>query len=93
MQLQPPVETNPFIRVEHLARVINSGTTQSVILTDITFNITAGSLFAVCGPSGSGKSTLLNMLTGIDRPTHGRISFAGNELPGLSEDALARWRG
>jgi putative ABC transport system ATP-binding protein len=50
-------------------------------------------LFAINGPSGSGKSTLLNMLTGIDRPTSGRVIFAGQELRATGENRLARWRG
>ena len=51
------------------------------------------SLFSIIGPSGSGKSTLLNMLTGIDRPTSGRIVFGREELRTMSENALASWRG
>ena len=85
--------TPAFIQVEHLSRVITSRTQKTVILDDLTFAIPSGSLFAINGPSGSGKSTLLNLLTGIDRPTSGRVVFAGEELRARSEDALARWRG
>src|SRR5437763_7408569 len=84
---------NPLIEVEHLSRVIGSRLQKTVILDDVTFSIPAQSLFAINGPSGSGKSTVLNMLTGIDRPSSGRILFAGQELRRMSENALARWRG
>ena len=83
----------PLIQVEHLSRVVGSRTKKIVILDDVTFTVPAHSLFAINGPSGSGKSTILNMLTGIDRPTSGRVVFAGQELRTLSEDTLARWRG
>jgi ABC-type lipoprotein export system ATPase subunit len=66
---------------------------KTIILDDVTFGIPKASHFAINGPSGSGKSTLLNMLTGIDRPTSGRVLFAGSELRGRSENALAKWRG
>ncbi len=85
--------TPAFIQVEHLSRVITSRTQETVILDDLTFAIPSGGLFAINGPSGSGKSTLLNLLTGIDRPTSGRVVFAGEELRTRGEDALARWRG
>jgi len=84
---------NPLVEVEHLSRVIGSRLQKTVILDDVTFSIPAQSLFAINGPSGSGKSTVLNMLTGIDRPSSGRILFAGQELRRMSENALARWRG
>jgi len=88
-------QTRPaaLIQVEHLSRVITTRTQKTVILDDVTFTIPPGSLFAINGPSGSGKSTLLNLLTGIDRPTSGRVVFAGAELRARGEDALARWRG
>lgn len=83
----------PLIHVEHLSRVIETRTQRTTILDDMTFAVPAQSLFAINGPSGSGKSTLLNMLTGIDRPSSGRIVFAGEELRKMNENALARWRG
>src|SRR5579872_2597277 len=83
----------PLIQVEHLSRVIQTRAQKTTILQNITFAVPAQSLFAINGPSGSGKSTVLNMLTGIDRPSSGRIIFAGEELRAMKEDALARWRG
>lgn len=82
-----------LIEVEHLSRSIGSGMKKTTILNDVTFCVPAQSLVAITGPSGSGKSTILNMLTGIDRPTSGRVLFAGQELRAMSEDSLARWRG
>jgi ABC-type lipoprotein export system ATPase subunit len=84
---------SPLIRVEHLTRTITTRAQRTVILDDVTFTIPAQSLFAINGPSGSGKSTLLNMLTGIDRPTGGRVVFADQELRAQGENALAHWRG
>jgi putative ABC transport system ATP-binding protein len=80
--------------VEHLTRSIAThAQPPTLVLDDLTFTIPSQSLFAINGPSGSGKSTLLNMLTGIDRPTSGRVMFAGRELRAQGENALARWRG
>ncbi len=84
---------NVLIEVEYLSRVISTRSRNVQILDDLTFVIPVQSLFAINGPSGSGKSTLLNMLTGIDRPSSGRVLFAGQELRAMQEDALARWRG
>lgn len=91
--LTPSEGLPALIEVDHLSRAIGPHSRKTVILEEITFRVPAGSLFAIIGPSGSGKSTILNMLTGIDRPTTGRILFAGQELGRLSEDGLARWRG
>jgi putative ABC transport system ATP-binding protein len=82
-----------LIQVDHLMRSIGTRAQRTIILDDVTFTIPAQSLFAINGPSGSGKSTLLNMLTGVDRPTSGKVVFAGQELRAKGENALARWRG
>jgi len=44
------------------------------------------------GPSGSGKSTLLNLIGGLDRPTKGTVSIAGERVDKLSDHRLAAWR-
>ncbi len=82
----------PLIEVEHLSRVIGSRAQKTTILDDISFAVPDHTLFAINGPSGSGKSTLLNMLTGIDRPTSGRVVFGGHEVRRMSENRLAKWR-
>jgi putative ABC transport system ATP-binding protein len=89
----PALAAAPIIQAEGLTRVIATRAQRTVILDDVSFSVPAQSLFAINGPSGSGKSTLLNLLTGIDRPTSGKVLFAGKESRGRSENALARWRG
>ena len=90
----PPIAAGePLVRAEALSKTISNKAGDITILEAITFSVPANSLFAINGPSGSGKSTLLNILTGIDRPTTGRILFAGEELRKMSENQLARWRG
>jgi putative ABC transport system ATP-binding protein len=82
-----------LVRVEDLTRIIATRVQKTVILDGVTFSVPERSLFTISGPSGSGKSTLLNMLTGVDRPTSGRVIFAGEELKAKNENDLARWRG
>ncbi|MCB2412317.1 ABC transporter ATP-binding protein [Demequina sp. TTPB684] len=62
-------------------------------ITDASLTIYPGQFVGVVGTSGSGKSTLLNLVTGIDRPTSGRVHVAGRDVTELDEDQLARWRG
>lgn len=44
---------------------------------DVTFEITSGSIFGIIGPNGAGKTTLFNVLSGVDRPSSGAISYRG----------------
>jgi len=55
--------------------------------------IPAGARVAVTGPSGSGKSTFVNLITGLERPTGGRIVCGDTEIGTLSESGRDRWRG
>lgn len=66
---------------------------QFTALSGIDLTLDRGAFLAVVGKSGSGKSTLINLLTGIDRPSAGTISVAGEAVTGKSESELAAWRG
>ena len=61
-------------------------------LRGVDFTMHSGEFVAVMGPSGCGKSTLLNLVAGLDTPTDGEISLAGESLVGKSEDELAIMR-
>lgn len=74
----------------HQTFVVNK--TPLPILHDISFQMHPHSFNIIYGPSGSGKSTLLNILTGLQRPTTGSITFSGQDIYGLKPDALAHFR-
>src|SRR5579859_195261 len=53
-----------------------------VAVDDVDFTVPQGSIVSLIGPNGAGKTTFFNMLTGVYKPTAGRIFFAGDELTG-----------
>lgn len=61
-------------------------------LRGVDMQIAQGEFVAVMGPSGCGKSTLLNLIAGLDAPTDGQITLAGETLHDKDENALARLR-
>ena len=50
---------------------------------DVSFDVAAGSVFAIIGPNGAGKSTMLNLISGVYQPNAGALSFDGADLAGL----------
>jgi len=83
----------PLIELAGVEKVYRTGRVEYRALRGVDLEIAAGEMVALVGPSGSGKSTVLNMVTGIDRPTTGQVTFDGQRLDQLSEEELAVWRG
>jgi branched-chain amino acid transport system ATP-binding protein len=59
-------------------------------LKGVTISAAAGEIVGLIGPNGAGKTTLLNLLSGVLRPTTGRVLFKGRDLAGLKAHAVAR---
>src|SRR5947209_18036234 len=59
-------------------------------LTDVSFQVQAGELFAVIGPNGAGKTSLLNVLSRVYQPVAGRVTFDGRDLLRLQTHQVAR---
>ena len=83
----------PVIELQGVEKLYRTGKLEFAALRGVDLVVGPGEMVAVVGPSGSGKTTILNMITGIDRPTAGRVMVAGADLNSMSEERLARWRG
>lgn len=59
-------------------------------LNQVNFAVAPGEVRAIIGPNGAGKSTFFNCLTGVLRPTAGRVLFNGEDITGLSPDHVSR---
>ncbi len=81
-----------LIKLKNVKKSYIIGGKEFWALKGIDLDINKGELLAIVGKSGSGKSTLLNLLGGIDAPTEGSIIINGNELNGMKENQLSRFR-
>lgn len=81
------------IFISHVNLSLGSGAARVHILKDISLRVGSGEALGLIGPSGSGKSTLLMVMAGLERPDSGEVVVGGTTFNGLSEDALARFRG
>jgi putative ABC transport system ATP-binding protein len=84
---------NPAIKIRNLDLSLGRGAARVHILQGISLTIERGEAVGLIGPSGSGKSTLLMTLAGLERADSGEIVIDGVSLAGMSEDALAKFRG
>jgi len=79
-----------MLKVERLTKTYrNAAGGELTVLREVSFDILAGASAAIVGPSGSGKTTLLGLCAGLDRPSGGTVSIAGESIGEMSEDARA----
>jgi putative ABC transport system ATP-binding protein len=62
------------------------------VVRGVSLSLQRGVFSSIMGRSGSGKTTLLHLLSALEAPTSGSISFEGKEISSLNEDQLALWR-
>src|SRR5918998_3559044 len=61
-----------------------------VAVEDVTFRVPQRSIVSIIGPNGAGKTTFFNMLTGLYRPTYGRVRFDGRNVTGRRPDLIMK---
>src|ERR1700676_2148968 len=83
---------NSLIQVRGLSKTYRRGGEEIQVLQRLILDVTTGDFVGFRGPSGSGKTTLLNLLGGLDVPTQGSITVAGDEVTHMSASKLTQWR-
>jgi branched-chain amino acid transport system ATP-binding protein len=78
--------TEPLLQTDHVTKAFGG----LVAVEDVSFSVTPRSIVSIIGPNGAGKTTFFNMLTGLYKPTLGRIRFAGNDVTGTRPDIITR---
>jgi putative ABC transport system ATP-binding protein len=87
-----PAAADAVVTARDVVRSYGEGDTSVAALRGVTLDIAGGQLTAVMGPSGSGKSTLMHILAGLDTPTSGQVTVAGQDVTGMGDDELTRLR-
>jgi len=78
-----------MLKAENLKKSFTLDQREVPVLEDISFGVAPGEFLVISGSSGSGKTTLLTLLSGLDRPTDGRVWINGADITDFSEDQLA----
>ena len=82
----------PILHTEKLCKSFSNGATQQHVIKNLDLEIMEGDFTVIMGASGSGKSTLLYALSGMDKPTLGKVFFGDTEIQDYSNDQLAVFR-
>jgi putative ABC transport system ATP-binding protein len=81
-----------LIQVRGLDKSYRRGGEEIHVLQGLNLDVDEGEFIAFMGPSGSGKTTLLNLLGGLDVPSAGTVTVAGDEVTAMSRRKLTAWR-
>jgi putative ABC transport system ATP-binding protein len=87
-----PTRTDIAVSAVDVTRRYGSGETAVEALRGVSLDIASGALTSVMGASGSGKSTLMHILAGLDQPTSGEVTIAGQPITKLDDNALTKLR-
>ena len=68
------------IEAKELSKIYGSGESRVVALDKVNLEIASSDFISIMGPSGSGKSTLLHLLSGLDKPTSGSLTYDGKDI-------------
>ncbi len=85
--------SKPIVVFKNVRLTLASRAGPVSILRDVDLEAREGQSLAIVGPSGSGKTSLLMVMAGLERASGGKVTVAGHDLSGLSEDELALMRG
>ncbi len=85
-------DENTLVRVRGLNKTYRRGSDEIHVLQGLNLDVESGDFVAFMGPSGSGKTTLLNLMGGLDLPSAGTITVAGDEITRMSARKLTAWR-
>jgi putative ABC transport system ATP-binding protein len=91
-ETDPTVDARAVVEARALRKTFEADLAPVRALRGVDLDIDRGEFVAIMGPSGCGKSTLLNLVAGLDTADEGRITLAGEDVTGRSEDDLARMR-
>jgi putative ABC transport system ATP-binding protein len=81
-----------LVSLQNVVKRYQRGKQTVEVLHGVNLAIQQGEFVALMGPSGSGKTTLLNLIAGLDQPTEGEVTVAGERIDRLSGTRLANWR-
>ena len=81
-----------IVSLKNVVKKYTRGKQAVEVLHNLNLEVPEGDFVALMGPSGSGKTTLLNLIGGLDQPTAGDVTVAGERIDKLSGSALAKWR-
>src|SRR6185295_3779906 len=82
--------SSALIQVRGLNKTYRRGGENIQVLQGLNLDVDKGDFVAFMGPSGSGKTTLLNLLGGLDVPTRGSVTVAGDEITHMSRGKLSK---
>ncbi|WP_295156087.1 ABC transporter ATP-binding protein [uncultured Ruminococcus sp.] len=85
-------EREVVVKTEKLSKSFSVGGKQQHILKNLDMEIYKGDFTVIMGSSGAGKSTLLYTLSGMDKPSLGKIIYCGKDITGMNDDKLAVFR-